>query len=348
MSTSDSNRPEPRPLTAALATGDSTSGHSASDTTSLIASTNTPATAPLSAPLSAPLTGPEAFELDRPSIRTSFDRASAQYDAAAVLQARVNTELLERLELFKFQPAVVVDLGTGTGRGAEELKRRYRRSLVVALDMAPGMLHEAQRRQHLFRRFERVCADAMRLPFADSSIDVVFSSLMLQWCDPLDIVFTEIRRVLKPEGFFAFSTFGPDTLMELRAAWGDVDGYNHVNQFVDMHDVGEALSRSGLSEPVLDVDRIQLTYTDTMGLMRDLKAIGAHNVTAGRPRGLTGRSRLAALQTAYEKFRRDGRLPATYEVIYGAAWGAAGRRGASPHGGEVHIAPNQIRRAKPK
>jgi malonyl-CoA O-methyltransferase len=292
--------------------------------------------------------GTDAFALDRPSIRESFDRASGQYDAAAVLQARVADELLERLAFFKFQPQVVVDLGSGTGRGTEQLKNRYRRALVVALDMAPGMLREARRRLRLFRRFERVCADAMRLPFADSSIDVVYSSLMLQWCDPLDIAFSEIRRVLKPEGFFAFSTFGPDTLKELRAAWADVDEYNHVNQFVDMHDVGEALGRAGLIEPVLDVDRIQLTYADTLSLMRDLKTIGAHNVTAGRPRALMGRSRLTRLQAAYEKFRQDGRLPATYEVVYGAAWGAAGRRGALAHGGEVRIAPNDIKRAKPR
>jgi malonyl-CoA O-methyltransferase len=287
---------------------------------------------------------PDAFRLDRPSIRTSFDRASAHYEAAAVLQAQVNQELMTRLEFFKLQPEVVLDLGTGTGRGAEELKRRYRKALVVALDMAPGMLREAQKRQHFFRRFERVCSDAMRLPFADSSVDVVFSSLMLQWCDPLDVAFAEVRRVLKPTGFFAFSTFGPDTLKELRGAWAEADGYNHVNQFVDMHDVGEALVRAGLVEPVLDVDRVQLTYTDTLGLMKDLKAIGAHNVTEGRSRGLMGRARLARMQAAYETHRRDGRLPATYEVIYGATWGAAGRVGAPAVGGEVRISPNAIRR----
>jgi malonyl-CoA O-methyltransferase len=292
--------------------------------------------------------GSDAFRLDRPGIRASFDRASARYEAAAVLQGRVNEELMGRLEFFKFQPRVVLDLGAGTGRGAEELKRRYRRALVVAVDMAPGMLREAQRRQHLFRRFERVCADAMRLPFADSSVDVVFSSLMLQWCDPLDVTFAEVRRVLKPEGFFAFSTFGPDTLKELRASWAEADGYNHVNQFVDMHDVGEALVRAGLMEPVLDVDRIQLTYTDTLALMKDLKAIGAHNVTAGRSRGLMGRARLARVQAAYEAYRRDGRLPATYEVIYGATWGAAGRAGAPVVGGEVRISPSAIRRAGPR
>jgi malonyl-CoA O-methyltransferase len=289
-----------------------------------------------------------AFRLERPEVRASFDRASVTYEAAAVLQARVADELLARLEPFNFKPGVVLDLGAGTGRVTAELKRRYRRALVVALDLAPGMLHEARRHQQLFRRFERVCGDAMRLPLADASVDVVFSSLMLQWCDPPDEAFAEVRRVLKPDGFFAFTSLGPDTLRELRAAWAEADGelqeYNHVNHFIDMHDVGDALVRAGLSEPVLDVDRMQLTYPDTLALMRDLKAIGAHNVTAGRPRGLVGRARLQRVQHAYEAFRKNGQLPATYEVVYGAAWGAAGRPASAMVGGEARISPGAIRR----
>jgi malonyl-CoA O-methyltransferase len=286
----------------------------------------------------------EAFRIERPGLRAAFDRASASYEATAVLQARVADELLQRLDAFELEPQVVLDLGAGTGRTTSQLKQRYRRALVIALDLAPGMLREARRHQRLFRRFERVCGDAMRLPLANASVDVVFSSLMLQWCGPLDIAVGEIRRVLKPEGFFAFTTFGPDTLKELRAAWGEADSYSHVNRFLDIHDVGDALMRAGLVEPVLDLDRLQLTYPDTLSLMRDLKAIGAHNVTAGRPRALTGKARLQKVQSAYEAFRRGGRLPATYEVIYGAAWGAAGRPAASVKGGEIHIAPGAIRR----
>jgi malonyl-CoA O-methyltransferase len=210
------------------------------------------------------------------------------------------------------------------------------------------MLREARRHQQLFRRFERVCGDALRLPVADASVDVVVSSLMLQWCDPPDQAFAEIRRVLKPDGFFVFSTLGPDTLRELRTAWAEADGiahpYNHVNHFTDMHDIGDALVRAGLCEPVLDVDRMQLTYPNALALMRDLKTIGAHNVTAGRPRGLVGRARLQRMQDAYESFRRDGRLPATYEVVYGVAWGAAGRPASAMVGGEARIAPGAIRR----
>ena len=287
----------------------------------------------------------EVFRLDRAGVRASFDRASASYESAAGLQARVAAELLERLAVFAFAPGVVLDLGAGTGRVTRELKRRYRRALVIALDLAPGMLREARRHQRLWRRFERVCADALRLPLADGSVDIVFSSLMLQWCQPLDTALAECRRVLKPDGFFAFSTLGPDTLHELRGAWAQADGYNHVNHFVDVHEVGDAVVRAGLMEPVLDVDRLEVTYPDALSLMRDLKAIGAHNVTAGRPRALAGRARLQRMQDAYEAFRRDDRLPATYEVIYGASWGAAGRRATAAIAGEARIAPGSIRRA---
>lgn len=287
-----------------------------------------------------------AFALTRARVRASFDRASRTYEAAAVLQAQVADELLARLSDFKLAPRVILDLGAGTGRAASELKRRFPRALVIALDLAPGMLREARRRQRLLRPFQRVCADAMQLPLASASIDLVLSSLMLQWCD-LDRVAVEVRRVLKPEGLFVFSTFGPDTLRELREAWSLADAgdpAHHVHLFTDMHDVGDALVRAGLMEPVLDVDRMQLTYADVMALMRDLKSIGAHNATAGRPRALTGKSRLMRLKEAYERFRRDGRLPATYEVVYGTAWGAAGRGTVPAVHGEAHILPGMIRR----
>jgi malonyl-CoA O-methyltransferase len=284
-----------------------------------------------------------AGQLDVTGVRTAFDRASASYEAAAVLQARVGDELLERLDFFKFEPEVVVDLGAGTGRVTGELKRLYKRATVIALDIAPGMLRESRKHFGLFRRFERLCADVRRLPFADASVDVAVSNLMLQWCDDLDVAFAEIRRVLKPDGFFSFTTFGPDTLRELRAAWSIVDDYTHINTFIDMHDVGDALGRAALTEPVLDVERVTLTYSDVLALMRDLKVIGAHNVTAGRSRGLTGRAKLRKMEAAYESLRQEGRIPATYEVVYGAAWGSAGRRASSAIDGEVRIAPSAIR-----
>ncbi|HVN46185.1 MAG TPA: malonyl-ACP O-methyltransferase BioC [Steroidobacteraceae bacterium] len=279
-------------------------------------------------------------------MRASFERASTSYEAAASLQSRVAAELLERLDLFRFTPAVVLDLGSGTGRLTCALKRRYPRARVIALDIAAGMLREARRHRRPWRRFDLLCGDALRLPLRDGSIDLILSNLMLQWCEPLAAAFAEARRVLRSSGFFAFSTFGPDTLCELRSAWAQADGYNHVNRFSDMHEIGDAVVRAGLMEPVLDVDRIEVAYPDVLTLMRDLKSIGAHNVTAGRPRALAGRQRLARVQRAYEDFRRDGALPATYEVIYGACWGAAGRPAAAAVDGVARIAPGSIQRPR--
>ena len=286
---------------------------------------------------------PDPWRLDHAALRRAFDRASGGYDAAAVLQARVREELLARLALVKLAPHVVLDLGCGTGHAAQALKRRYRRATVIALDAAPGMLREARRRSRLLHPIVRVCADACRLPLADASVDLVFSNLMLQWCDPPDTAIGEIRRVLKPGGFLSFSSFGPDTLGELRSAWAAADGGSHVSAFVDMHELGDALTRAGLAEPVLDVERITLTYPDVRSLARDLKALGAHNATAARLKGLTGRRRWQAMSAAYEGFRHEGRLPASYEVVYGAAWGSGPRPQDAAHA-ETRIPVSAIRR----
>jgi malonyl-CoA O-methyltransferase len=262
----------------------------------------------------------DPFHIDAVRVRRSFGRAARSYDAAAILQQRVRAELLERLGLVRLEPTVVLDLGAGTGHGSKLLRQRYRSSQVVALDLAEGMLREAGRKQSLWRRFRRVCGNAAALPLRDASVDIVFSSLMLQWCNDPGDVFRECRRVLRPGGLLTFSTFGPDTLVELRRAWAAADGHTHVNRFLDMHDLGDALVRAGLAEPVMDVERYSLTYAGAGDLMRDLKAIGARNANAGRPRGLTGKGALTAMIEAYESYRRDGRLPATYEVVYGQAW----------------------------
>jgi malonyl-CoA O-methyltransferase len=273
------------------------------------------------------------FALDRQAVRRSFDRAAAAYDSAARLQAEVRAQLLERLDYVSLEPAVVVDLGCGTGHSSRALKDRFPKAQVIAIDLAEGMLREARRRRSWLRRFDRVCADARRLPLTGGSVDLLFSNLMLQWCPELDEVFAEFRRVLRPRGLLNFTTFGPDTLFELREAWTAADGGVHVNAFTDMHDLGEGLLRAGLAEPVLDVERLQVGCPDARTLMRELKAIGAHNANAARARGLTGRGRLAAMQAAYERRRRDGVLPVTYEVVFGQAWGPAaeapvrGRRG---------------------
>ena len=243
-----------------------------------------------------------------------------------MLHAEVRHSLLERLNLTALQPRAVLDAGAGTGHGSRALKRRYPRAAVIALDSSHGMLHAAARQQLWLRPFARVCADAEHLPLKDGSIDLIVSNLMLQWCDP-DAVLAEFRRVLAPQGLLSFSAFGPDTLRELRAAWAQVDSRSHVHHFIDMHDLGDALVRSGFAAPVLDVERITLQYLTVRAVAADLKATGARNAARDRPRGLTTPRKFARLAAAYEKFRADGRLPATYEVVFAHAWVPAhGRR----------------------
>lgn len=259
--------------------------------------------------------------IDAAAVRRHFDMASTTYDEAAVLQARVRDQLLERLDWIAFEPETILDLGCGTGHGAIALGRRWPRARVIAADFAPGMLRETARHDGA-ARCERLCADALALPLPDASVDLVFCNLLLPWCDDLDALFAGIARVLRPQGLLTFTTFGPDTLGELREAWRAADGYAHVLPFTDMHDIGDGLIRAGLAEPVLDVLRYTLTYPDLRSLMRDLKAIGAQNACTERPRGLTGPRRLREVERAYEGFRRDGSLPASYEVVFGQAWGA--------------------------
>jgi malonyl-CoA O-methyltransferase len=255
----------------------------------------------------------------------------------AVLQREVGARLLERVAVIRMQPDRILDLGAGTGHVTRLLRKAYPAAGVIGVDIAHAMLLQARSKSGWWRRPKFVCGDMERLPFQNQSVDMLISNVSLQWCNDLDAVFAEFRRVLRPGGALFFSTFGPDTLRELRSSWQVADDYSHVNAFLDMHDVGDALVRAGLAEPVLDVERITLTYAEVRGLMSDLKVLGAHNVTQGRARGLTGRGAWRAMLAAYEKFRRDGLLPATYEVVYGHAWAPLPRETAANPNHAVRI-----------
>lgn len=265
---------------------------------------------------------PEISGIDVDSVRRAFARAAGRYDELGVLQKEVGLRLFERLEYIKLQPQSVLDLGAGTGYFTAELMRRYKKTQVVALDFALPMLHEASKhRVGLFRRPALVCADAGSLPFMDDSFDLVFSNLMLQWCQPPQRYFAELRRIIRPDGLLMFTSFGPDTLCELRQAWREVDDSLHVHEFQDMHDVGDALLQAGFAEPVMDMEMLTLTYRELKDLLSDLKGVGAVYAGADRSRGLLGKRRLAALETAYGKYRNQaGQLPVSHEVVYGHAW----------------------------
>jgi malonyl-CoA O-methyltransferase len=278
----------------------------------------------------------DGFTLDTRWVQRSFDRAADGYDSAAVLHTEVRKGLLERLELMAISPRVILDAGAGTGHASRALKNRHRKALVIALDFSAQMLRIAARQQSWLRRFSRLCADAQSLPLADGSVDLIVSNLMLQWCDP-DSVLAEFRRVLAPQGLLCFSTLGPDTLRELRGAWAQADASSHVHAFLDMHDVGDAVVRAGLASPVLDVERFTLSYRDFRGVAADLRATGARNATVSRQKGLSSPRKFAAMQAAYERFRQDGRLPATYEVVFAHAWAPAARTQRRPDDAAVPL-----------
>jgi malonyl-CoA O-methyltransferase len=293
----------------------------------------------------------DAYALDKRRLRASFERAAGSYDRVAVLQREIADRLIERLDVVRLAPRVVLDAGCGTGYGTRLLARRYPRARLVALDLASAMATHARQRVHgwpsLLARLgaprDFLCADIERLPLANASVDLIVSNLALQWCDPVAAT-AELRRVLRPDGLLMFTTFGPDTLRELRAAWQSVDDTPHVHGFLDMHDLGDLLVRSGFVEPVLDVDRLTVTYEDAREVMRDLKALGAHNAALGRARGLTGKQRFARFIAAYEAQRRDGRIPATHEVVYGHAW--AGEPKPASLSGTIAIPVEQLRRPR--
>jgi malonyl-CoA O-methyltransferase len=266
------------------------------------------------------------FEIDKREVRRAFSKAAATYDAAAVLQREVCIRMLEKLDIIKLQPSRLVDIGSGTGWGTRQLGERYPQADIVALDIAIGMLQAARGMsgwwQKLFsashQRF--VCADAEALPLAAQSVSMAWSNLAVQWCNDLPATFVELHRVIRTDGLLMFSTFGPDTLKELRIAFEGVDGYNHVNRFADMHDIGDMLVAAGFADPVMEMEKITLTYGDVKAVMQDLRSIGAHNATAGRAPGMLGRAKWARIVQNYETLRRDGKLPATFEIIYGHAW----------------------------
>lgn len=278
----------------------------------------------------------DEYFLDPRAVRRAFNAAAATYASAAGVQSELRSRLLERLDLVKLQPRVVLDLGAGGGESARALQDRYPGAQVVALDLSEAMLAHARRRQRFFRRFRRIAADAHRLPLRSASVDLVFSNLMLEWCASPDEVFGEVRRVLRPLGLFTFTTLGPDTLKEVREAWRGVDAAPHVNRFIDMHDLGDALMRARFAEPVMDVERLTITYADLRALRRELKHSGSRNLAAGRIRSLTPRSHGRSFQDALAKRMEEGRLSVSVEVVYGHAWAGEPRVQGGPKG-EVRV-----------
>ena len=272
--------------------------------------------------------------LDKHRLRRAFNRAAPKFDSAATLHREIADRMIERLSIIRLNAATILDAGSATGYATKLLRHRFARSFVIELDHSVVMLRQRANRRRTYipwsglRRFP-VCADFQRMPLAPSSVDLVWSNLALHWAEEIPAVFAEAHRVLRPGGLLMFSMFGPDTLKELNSTFRDSGSRGNgsrgngfrVNRFVDMHDVGDALVQSGYADPVMDMEYLTLTYTDVAALLRDLKAQGSSSTHELTHKGLTARSSYESVVARYEQFRGgDGRLPATFEIVYGHAW----------------------------
>lgn len=271
-------------------------------------------------------------------VQHRFDRAASRFDGTDFVHSFARDGLFARLKPIVVKARTVIDLGSATGASTQGLSKQFRRARIIEVDLSHNMLQQGRRKQTWFSKTASIQANANALPFADQSVDVVFSNLLLPWIDDPVTFFSEMARVLRKDGLLIFSTVGPDSLMELRRAWEKVDAHAHVNRFLDMHDIGDKAVQAGLRDPVLDVDRLTVTYESANALFRDLTAIGARNSLRLRNPSMLGRSRFAEMTAALDACRKDGLLTLDLELVYGHCWGCGPRADS----GDYRIDANRI------
>ncbi|MDP6103399.1 MAG: malonyl-ACP O-methyltransferase BioC [Gammaproteobacteria bacterium] len=247
-----------------------------------------------------------------PSIRDAFNNAAVNYNKHALIQKEVAFRTDQKFDLIRPNNQTILDLGSGTGLLTDRILSRFPKSQIIIIDFAYNALLKNKAKT-------KICADTNKLPIKDNSVDIIVSSLMMQWCTDLNKFFVECFRVLKSDGLILFSTFGPDTLKELKKSWSVVDNKDHVNKFIDMHDIGDQLLNNGFQDPVMEMEKLVVNYETVVELLRDIKGIGAQTVIH-RSKSLTGKSMFNGMVEMYESYRKDGKIPATYEVVYGHAW----------------------------
>lgn len=260
--------------------------------------------------------------LNRKHIRRRFGRAAASFDGADFVHAETREGLFARIKPLLVDAKIVVDLGTATGSANRMLEKHFRPARVIAVDIAQPMLREARKKRTWLSKTTYTQANAAALPFANESVDVIFCNQLLPWFDDPTPVFLEVARVLRKGGVFAFATLGPDSLLEIRRAWASIDDQPHVNRFADMHDLGDGLINAGLQDPVLDVDRLAVSYDSHERLFSDLTAVGARNAAGARTTTLTGTRRFSAMTTALTSQDAGRKINLDLELVYGHCWGA--------------------------
>lgn len=259
-------------------------------------------------------------------VRRRFENAADSFDTADFVHRQTMDGLLERMQPMRLEPRLILDLGCATGAGTRLLAETFRRARLIGVDQAAAMLRAGRRKRSRFARIREVQGDAHALPFRTGAFDLIVANLSVPWLTRPEEGFVELARVLRPEGLLMFSTLGPDSLAELREAWRGVDDTAHVHPFADMHNTGDALVRAGLRDPVLDVERLAVSYTSTSRLFADLKASGARNLHRRRRASLSGKGLFREFEDNLLGAAPDRPVELTLELVYGHAWGAGPRQ----------------------
>jgi malonyl-CoA O-methyltransferase len=258
--------------------------------------------------------------LNRKHIRQRFERIANQFDNADFVHKKTRKGLIERLGPVLFKASSILDLGSATGSASNELRSRFKRANIVSLDISHNMLCKAREKKSWFSKATYAQADAISLPFKNSCFDLVFANMLLPWLNDPQVVFQEITRVLRKGGVFAFTTLGPDSFREIARSWNEIDSKTHVNQFIDMHNLGDGLVNSGLRDPVVDVDRLLISYKNSETMINDLKNSGSRNVLETRNQTMTGKESFKKMIKTLTN-PSTGEIKLSLELIYGHCWG---------------------------
>lgn len=254
-------------------------------------------------------------------ITAAFNRVAKKYESAAQIQNEIGNRLFERLHLLKIQPKYILDLGCGSGYFTNKLKKLYPKAYIVSLDIAHDMLSQVKLKQNWFKTWGIVNADMHKLPFANGQFDLIFSNQVVHWSEDIKGLMVEVNRVMAKNACLMFTTLGPDTFYELKKSFAELDNFSHVNDFLDMHDLGDIVQSANYVDPVIDMDMLTAHYDSLEGLLRSLKNQGVVNISAKRNTSLSGKSTFKKLALVMQKFITESNMyPLTYEIVYGHAW----------------------------
>jgi malonyl-CoA O-methyltransferase len=286
----------------------------------------------------------DSSRIESRAARRAFDRAAKRFGEPALISEDIATRMASRMDLMRIAPDIVLDAGCGISSAKRWIGDRYPAAAFIHLDWSREMLLRTERKSGIWSRLTstwrrgseyRICADLRAIPLANESVDLIWSNLALPWAFPADRAFHEFARVLRSGGLLMFSSYGPDTLAELREAFGMTDLVARVHEFSDMHDLGDALVAAGMSAPVMDMEKLTVSHANAQALMDDLRRAGEVNVLERRLRGLTPRRRFLDALGKLPTVAADGRVKSTFEIIYGHAWKSGPRIASGASRGNI-------------